>query len=108
MPLWSIMIRGEGLLSTSFIHYFVCQYHQKEVSDLKLFTTLYGVNSPATVTCLSSGGPNNTIMWLLDGVLIPGETSDALTLVEVDGGEYTCIVSNSAGNGTATITLTGE
>ena len=50
------------------------------------------------------GGPGNTYQWLLNGSDITGETSGTLTLASVtaaDGGEYTCHVSNTAGNDTA-------
>jgi hypothetical protein len=44
-----------------------------------------------------SGSPQPTIQWLKDGLAIPGETADTLTLADVsypDGGTYTVVVSN--------------
>ena len=71
-------------------------------------TLLYDPNEPATLTAsMASGGPNNTFMWFLDGDLI-NETSNTLVFNEVEGGEYTCQVSNAAGNENASITLTGK
>ena len=57
--------------------------------------------------CTSGGGPN-TYQWEKDGTVLDGETSDTLTLVNVNasfGGDYTCTVSNTAGNESASITL---
>ena len=57
----------------------------------------------ATLQCTSMGGPGNTYQWLLNGSNIVGETSGTLTLANVtaaNGGEYTCHVSNTAGNDT--------
>ena len=69
-------------------------------------TLLYDPNEPATLNCMASGGPNNTFMWFLDGESI-NETANTLVLSEVDGGEYTCQVSNAAGSENASIILTG-
>ena len=70
-------------------------------------TLLYDPNESATLNCMASGGPNNTFMWFLGGDLI-NETSNTLVFSEVEGGEYTCQVSNAAGNENASITLTGK
>ena len=70
-------------------------------------TLLYDPNEPAALNCMVSGGPNNTFMWYLDGELI-NETSNILALSEVEGGEYTCQVSNAAGSENASIILTGK
>jgi membrane carboxypeptidase/penicillin-binding protein PbpC len=70
-------------------------------------TLLYDPNEPAALNCMASGGPNNTFMWFLDGDLI-NETSNTLVFNEVEGGEYTCQVSNAAGNENASITLIGK
>ena len=65
------------------------------------------LNDNVHLICNSSGGPNNTIMWFLDGELIESELSNTLNLVEVEGGEYTCSVSNAAGSENASLILTG-
>ena len=59
-------------------------------------------------TCTSSGGPDNSYEWLMDNRKIENETSNSLMLLEVnssDGGIYTCLVSNPAGNSTSSVTL---
>ena len=64
----------------------------------------YQLGDNATLQCTSMGGPGNTHQWLLNGSEIPGENSETLTLANVtaaDGGEYTCHVSNTAGNDSA-------
>lgn len=71
-------------------------------------TLLFEANAPATLNCLASGGPNNTFSWFVDGQLIQNETATSLILYQVDGGEYTCTVSNAAGSDNASITLTGD
>ena len=61
-----------------------------------------------TFTCLAEGGPGNSYQWQRGGVNLENETSENLTLSDVnitDGGDYTCVASNSAGNGNATATL---
>ena len=70
-------------------------------------TLLYDPNEPAALNCMASGGPNNRFMWYLDGELI-NETSNTLVLSEVEGGGYTCQVSNAAGSENASIILTGK
>ena len=70
-------------------------------------TLLYDPNEPATLNCVASGGPNNTFMWFFDGELIENELDDTLALSEVEGGEYTCRVSNVAGSENASVILTG-
>ena len=69
-------------------------------------TLLYNPNEQTTLNCMASGGPNKTFMWYLDGELI-NETSNTLLLSEVEGGEYTCQVSNAAGSENASIILIG-
>ena len=68
---------------------------------------LYDPNEPATLNCMASGGPNNTFMWFLDGELIEMELSNTLNLIQVEGGEYTCEVSNAAGSESASLVVTG-
>ena len=54
-----------------------------------------------TFTCTSQGGPNNTYQWQKDGVDLANQTSPLLDVTDVnatDGGVYTCVVTNAAGN----------
>ena len=55
-----------------------------------------------TLTCNNQGGPNNTIIWEVDGDRLPIANSHQISvLVNVSsGGNYTCIVSNAAGSET--------
>ena len=60
------------------------------------------------LTCSSLGGPDNAYQWLKDGVDIANKTRQVLTVSNVsavDGGEYSCVVSNAAGNETVDSTL---
>ena len=61
-----------------------------------------------TLTCSASGGPNNVFQWQKDGADLLGENQFTLQLTDVnatDGGEYTCVVSNAAGNDSTSTTL---
>ncbi len=61
-----------------------------------------------SMTCLFSGGPNNIIQWRKDGTILRDETLHILQINEVtniDGGNYTCMVSNEVGSSDHTITL---
>ena len=56
------------------------------------------------LNCSALGGPDVTFQWLINGSNILGETSSSLSLFNVNastGGEYTCVVSNQAGNDSA-------
>ena len=68
---------------------------------------LFNPNVATTLICTASGGPNNTYAWFFDGEEIEGSLSSSLFLSEVEGGEYTCQVSNAAGTETASIVITG-
>ena len=60
------------------------------------------------LTCTNLGGPNNTYIWLKDGQEVDDETGSNLTLTRVNsthGGEYTCVVTNSAGRENKTVIL---
>ena len=65
-------------------------------------------------TCSAQGGPNNTFQWFFNGNLAtnrqvsssPTESNYTISNVSVlDGGQYTCVVSNAAGNSSETSTL---
>ena len=54
-----------------------------------------------TFTCSARGGPDNTFQWLRNGAELVGETSEIIVIPDVifmSGDEYTCMVSNAAGN----------
>ena len=64
--------------------------------------------SNVTFTCSAQGGPDNTFQWMKDGNILVNETQQTLTITDItasNGGEYTCTVSNSAGNESDTSTL---
>ena len=58
--------------------------------------------SDVTLEITASGDPDNiTYVWKKNGVIIPGETSNILTLSDVSGDDialYECIPSNSVGS----------
>ena len=53
----------------------------------------------ATLNCNNEGGPNNVIIWEVEGDRLPFTNSHQISVfVNVSsGGNYTCIVSNAAG-----------
>ena len=66
------------------------------------------VNDNVTLTCNSSGGPNNTYEWMKDGMVLDDEVDITLTLNDVNasyGGNYTCTVSNAAGRDSGNVIL---
>ena len=71
-------------------------------------SVLFVSNEAVILDCIARGGPENTFEWLVDGGVIENETVATLTLDQVIGAEYTCRVSNAAGSGNASITLTGK
>ena len=65
------------------------------------------VGSDVTLEITVSGDPEDiTYVWKKIGVIIPGETSNTLTLTDVsvdDIGQYECIPSNSLGSHNSSI-----
>ena len=62
-------------------------------------TTIASVGDNVTLTCLASGGPNNTFQWDHIGTSLNVATS-TLTIVDISvagGNDYRCTVSNAAG-----------
>ena len=65
-------------------------------------------NDNVTFICDTHGGPGNMIQWQRNGANLDEETQSTLQLTSVDasdGGEYTCVVNNSAGSDSAVLTL---
>ena len=62
-----------------------------------------------TLNCSNSGGPNNVLRWIKDG-LFEGITDNLLMINAAttdDGGIYQCVVSNTAGESSTNITIYG-
>ena len=67
-----------------------------------------GVGETVTFTCSAQGGPDNTYQWQKGGEDLMNETDTTLTVSDIaamNGGNYTCVVSNAAGNDSATAVL---
>ncbi len=60
-----------------------------------------------THSCESQGGPGNQFNWTItrNDVIIQGPLSSTFEQSPVTGGVYTCVVSNTAGFGSATTTV---
>ena len=61
-----------------------------------------------TLNCSAQGGPDNTYQWQQNGTDLDNETMQNLAITQIssaDGGEYTCVVSNAAGNDSASTVL---
>ena len=61
-----------------------------------------------TLNCLAQGESDNTYQWQRSGSDLDNETTETLTITQIsamDGGEYTCVVSNAAGNNSASTLL---
>ena len=66
------------------------------------------VGGTVTFTCSAQGGPDNTYQWQKNGEDLMNETDTALIISNItamNGGNYTCVVSNIAGNDSATAVL---
>ena len=62
----------------------------------------------ATFNCTAEGGPGNTYQWQQNGTNLDNETMQTLAITQIsvnDGDQYTCIVSNAAGNDSASTSL---
>lgn len=88
------------------IHYAVSPEDSVEiVYERVLFTP----NEAVTLNCRASGGPNNTFLWFFNGEIVnDAATTDILKRSQVEGGEYTCQVSNIAGRDNASVVLIGK
>ena len=69
------------------------------------------VGDSVTLQCTARGGPVNTFSWLRpqENRTIVDDDSELLiaNLTAQDGGEYVCVVTNSAGVGMDSVTVNG-
>ena len=66
------------------------------------------IGGTVTFSCSAQGGPDNTYRWQNNGRDLMNETDATLTVSNIsamNGGNYTCVVSNAAGNDSATAVL---
>ena len=67
------------------------------------------IGNDATFTCEALGGPGNQFQWLKSDVVLVDEVQPMLTISVTsgsgDGGDYTCLVTNAAGNGSDTVSV---
>ena len=92
---------------TLFFTFTICLFCYLTVAPL--VTMLSGNQSyergdNVILNCVARGGPDNIYQWLVNSTDISRETSTTLMLSNVNastGGEYSCMVSNSAGNESA-------
>ena len=67
---------------------------------------MFNNGDSVNLTCLAEGGPGNTFQWTFNGTDLINEHNYILALSFINstenGGYYTCIVMNAAGNGTET------
>ena len=68
---------------------------------------MYEEGEELELSCTNSGGPENKYQWLRNDQLLEDETSRTLSRIimhaEIDGGVYTCNVSNPAGSNSSII-----
>ena len=69
--------------------------------------TLYRYNrgEQLQLNCSSEGGPVLEYTWLLSDNIIPNANTSTLTIDNVNTGDYTCNVTNSAGTESDSITV---
>ena len=68
----------------------------------------YERGDTAILECISTGGPGNVYQWQANGSDLIGENATNLTLPDImasTGGTYSCVVSNDAGNHSASTYL---
>ena len=67
------------------------------------------IGSSRTFTCGAQGGPGNQFQWLKSDGMLVNEIQPMLTISVTsgsgDGGDYTCLVTNAAGNGSDTVSV---
>jgi len=78
---------------------------------LKPFRRAHQGDENVTFVCRTRGGPNNMYEWYKNpggAVVGNGPTLVLFNISAVDGGVYTCNVSNLAGFGEATVLFSGK
>ena len=73
----------------------------------------YDNGTQLMLNCLSEGGPDLEYSWSRTNTFSATTTTNTNTLTisdlaTVDGGEYTCTVTNDAGSNSTTVTVYGE
>ena len=64
------------------------------------------IGSSTTFNCSAMGGPQNIYRWMMNGETIGNESTLLINDINASsGGIYTCLVSNTAGNDSASTTL---
>ena len=66
------------------------------------------IRGSVAFSCSAQGGPDSGYQWQYNGVVLMAETNTTLTINDIhagNGGNYTCVVSNAAGNDSATAAL---
>ena len=66
----------------------------------------FALHNDVTLFCSSEGGPNNTYEWRKGQILLDNEVDDTMTLYNIDNtsaGNYSCTVSNPAGQDSISI-----
>ena len=69
--------------------------------------TTVSTGDEVTLTCSALGGPNNTFSWRREGTPL-NVTTPTLVVSNIsvsEGGDYMCIVSNTAGEGSEVVTV---
>ena len=98
-------------------NYFECRIFENRFSFFFSIASAYIISSSGdvtadagsdvTLTVTASGDPDDiAYIWKKNGMIIPGETSNILTLNDVSGddiGQYECIPINSLGSHNSSI-----
>ena len=73
------------------------------------FNNVYEEGDNISLTCSAEGGPSNMLQWQLNNVNLTSETENVLNVsgitADVDGGVYTCVVTNAAGADRSSVTV---
>ncbi len=112
----TVMVIGKVLLALCLHSIFACTHHTYNavppsnvmIAVSPLNTSIVIRNDNVTFTCDAQGGPGNLYQWQRNGANLDEMTQRILQLTSVDasdGGEYTCVVSNAAGNDSDFLTL---
>lgn len=78
------------------------------VVSLNVNFNVASIGDNVTLLCTNGGGPTNAYEWSKGGRILNNEGDNTLMLTGIDitsGGNYTCTVSNAAGNDSTTTVL---